>query len=82
MVSTIHGVMDLFLKRYGANICIDPGYSVISGSQATKLARQVLRLAILEEGGDSSLLETFPFNKLTSLMRKLDAAYGENSTLR
>jgi ATP-dependent helicase/nuclease subunit A len=78
MVSTIHGVMDLFLKRYGANICVDPGYSVISGAQATKLARQVLRLSLLEEGGDSALLETFPFNRLTTLVRKLDAMYGED----
>ncbi|RYZ63573.1 MAG: hypothetical protein EOP05_23330, partial [Proteobacteria bacterium] len=78
MVSTIHGVMDLFLKRYGASICVDPGYTVITGAQATKLARQVLRHSILEEGGDSSLLETFPFNKLAILMRRLDAMYGEN----
>lgn len=78
MVSTIHGVMDLFLKRYGASICVDPGYTVISGAQATKLARQVLRHSLLEEGGDSSLLETFPFNKLAILMRRLDAMYGEN----
>lgn len=82
MVSTIHGVMDLFLKRYGANICVDPGYSVISGVEATKLSRQILRHALLEEGGDSALLETFPFNKLAVLARKLDAMYGENPDAR
>ncbi len=78
MVSTIHGVMDLFLKRYGANLDIDPGYSVISGSQALKLARQVLRQLVLEEGGDGDVLERLPFNQLTKLMRRLSATYGEN----
>jgi ATP-dependent helicase/nuclease subunit A len=78
MVSTIHGVMDLFLKRYGANLDLDPGSTVISGSQATKLARQVLRQSILEEGGDADLLETLPFNQVTKLMRRLDATYGED----
>jgi ATP-dependent helicase/nuclease subunit A len=78
MVSTIHGVMDLFLKRYGANLAIDPGYSVISGVQALKLARQVLRQLILEEGGDGELLERLPFNQLTKIMRRLDATFGEN----
>jgi ATP-dependent helicase/nuclease subunit A len=78
MVSTIHGVMDLFLKRYGSNIDLDPGSTVISGAQASKLARQVLRHAVLAEGGDADLLETLPFNQLAKLMRKLAAAYGEN----
>lgn len=82
MVSTIHGVMDLFLKRYGANICVDPGYAVVTGAQATKLARQILRHSILEEGGDSGLLETFSFNLLTTLMRNLDSVYNQDPKAR
>ncbi|MES2965693.1 MAG: UvrD-helicase domain-containing protein, partial [Bdellovibrionota bacterium] len=78
MVSTIHGVMDLYLKRYGAHICIDPGYKVITGLQATKLARQILRQAVLTDD-DAVLLETYPFNALTGLVRKLDGAWGENA---
>lgn len=81
MVSTIHGVMDLYLKRYGAHICIDPGYKVITGLQATKLARQILRQAILTDV-DAILLETYPFNALTALVRRLDAAWGENAEAR
>lgn len=78
MVSTIHGVMDLFLKRYGATLEMDPGYSVISSAQALRLARQILRQAILADGGDADLLETLPFNQVVKLMRRLDATYGEN----
>lgn len=78
MVSTIHGVMDLFLKRYGSQLDLDPGYTVISGSQATKIARQVLRHVLLSEGGEADLLETIPFNRLTGLVRQLDQTYGED----
>jgi ATP-dependent helicase/nuclease subunit A len=78
VVSTIHGVMDLFLKRYGSNVDLDPGSTVISGAQASKLARQVLRQAVLAEGGDADLLETLPFNQLVKLMRRLANAYGED----
>ena len=79
MVSTIHGVMDLFLKRYGAELDLDPGYTVISGSQASKIARQVLRRILLDDGGaDAELLETIAFNRLTGLVRQLDQTYGED----
>ena len=82
MVSTIHGVMDLFLKRYGSHLDLDPGYTVVSGSQAIKLARQVLREVILDvetsDKADADLLETLPFNTLTKLMRSLDATYAED----
>lgn len=78
VVSTIHGIMDLYLKRYGANICVDPGYTVVSGQQATKLTRQILRQVLLQEGGASDLLETFPFNRLAQLVRKIDSVLAEN----
>ena len=85
MVSTIHGVMDLYLKRYGAKICVDPGYTVVSGPEATKLARQVLRTVVLsakegERKARGDLLEAFPFNALTTLVRKLDAMWAEHES--
>jgi ATP-dependent helicase/nuclease subunit A len=71
VVSTIHGVMDLYLKRYGANICVDPGYTVVSSYQSGRLARQVLREVLFGEG-KSELLESFQFNLLTTMVRRLD----------
>jgi ATP-dependent helicase/nuclease subunit A len=78
VVSTIHGVMDLYLKRYGANICIDPGYRVIGAPEASKLSRQILRQILLDESQPTDLLEAFPFNKLASLVRKIDVVLAEN----
>ena len=87
VVSTIHGVMDLYLKRYGGNICIDPGYRIVGSAEAGKLARQSMRQVLFnnmsggELGGSensASLLESFQFNKLVSLARRLDRLWSEN----
>jgi ATP-dependent helicase/nuclease subunit A len=78
VVSTIHGVMDLFLKRYGGIINMDPGYTVIGSGEASKLARQTLRQVILRDDATTSLLEKFPFNRLVSLVRRLDSLLMEN----
>jgi ATP-dependent helicase/nuclease subunit A len=82
VVSTIHGVMDLYLKRYGANICIDPGYKIVAGPEASKLARQTLRQILLGEESSADLLESFPFNRLVALARRLDRLWFENPEAR
>jgi ATP-dependent helicase/nuclease subunit A len=78
VVSTIHGVMDLYLKRYGGNICIDPGYRIVGAAEAGKIARQTLRQILFGKDGSANLLESFPFNKLVSLARRLDRLWAEN----
>ena len=78
VVSTIHGVMDLYLKRYGANLCVDPGYKIIGASEASKIARQVLRQIVLGNQEFSHLLESYQFNRIVSLVRKLDSLRYEN----
>ncbi len=78
VVSTIHGIMDLYLKRYGANICIDPSYKIIGGPEAGKIARQTMRQILLGDESMSDLLESYPFNRVVSLARKLDSLYNEN----
>jgi ATP-dependent helicase/nuclease subunit A len=69
MVSTIHGVLDLYLKRYGAGVCIDPNYSVISNLEAEKLARQALREVLFTHAHLQILLQDFDFAKLVRLVR-------------
>ena len=44
-ISTIHGVMDLFLKRYGLTIGLDPSYSLISESEAHRFAKKYIKYA-------------------------------------
>lgn len=82
VVSTIHGIMDMYLKRYGANICVDPSYRVVGAPEAAKLARQTLRQVLFADGQPSDLLEAFPFNSLVGLVRRVDAIVAENPDAR
>ena len=82
VVSTIHGVMDLFLKRYGGKIGIDPSYSVIGPAEAGKLARLVLRDTLLKSDEARACLESFSFNRLVGLFRRLERLILENPDVR
>ncbi|HVK59960.1 MAG TPA: UvrD-helicase domain-containing protein [Bdellovibrionales bacterium] len=76
-VSTIHGVLDLYLKRYGARLGLDPSYKVIGPAQALKLAKQVMRDVLFETKGDD-LLETIAFTRLVSIARFLDGVWSQD----
>ena len=78
VISTIHGVMDLFLKRYGTHLGVDPGYKIIGATEAGKVARQILRGIVLGDAKLSDLLESMPFNRLCSLVRRIDGLLIEN----
>ena len=71
-VSTIHGVLDSFLKRHGSEMGVDPGYRLASASEATRIARRVLRDALFEDPERAELLERHAFDRLTKLARRID----------
>jgi ATP-dependent helicase/nuclease subunit A len=54
-ISTIHGILDQFLRQYGGAIELDPSFSVINSSRASQLARQVIRKILLNHSSKESL---------------------------
>ncbi len=72
VVSTIHGVLDIYMKRYGGNICIDPGYSILSSTEADRLSRQVVRQLLVGSDEYQNLLELYGFDRLVFCLRKFD----------
>ncbi len=70
VVSTIHGVLDLYLKRYGGNVNLDPGYTVMGISEVERVARQVLRQIIVGNEKYQPLLEVYGFSRLVQLACK------------
>ena len=72
VVSTIHGVLDLYLKRHGSVLGVDPGYKVIGDGDASRTARRVLRDLLFADPDCGELLERFNFNRLSELARRLD----------
>lgn len=69
-VSTIHGVLEIYLKRFGAPLAIDPNFIVLNRTEAAKLSRKALREVLFKTLNHQELLETFDFKKLTHLCRQ------------
>ncbi len=83
-ISTIHGVLAIFLRRLGHWLDIDSGFKVLDETSAARIARSVLReilvgdnefqvpfkSASLSEGQSyEELLEDFTFNQLCEIVR-------------
>jgi ATP-dependent helicase/nuclease subunit A len=67
-ISTIHGVLSVFLARYGATIGLTPDYKIMSESEIRKNARKIIRKHILEEPALQELLEQYDFSSLESAL--------------
>lgn len=67
-ISTIHGVLSLFLRRYGRLAGLDPGFSIISDLQARTQLRRLLRQKIFERPEFGLLLEEYRVNELLTIL--------------
>ncbi|MNJ99730.1 ATP-dependent helicase/nuclease subunit A [compost metagenome] len=67
-ISTIHGVLSLFLARYGSMIGLTPDYKILSESEIRKGARKIMRKYILENPRLQELLEEYEFSALESAL--------------
>lgn len=67
-ISTIHGVLSLFLGRYGSTIGLTPDYKILSESEVRKGARKIMRKYILENPRLQELLEEYEFSALESAL--------------
>lgn len=63
-ISTIHGVLSLFLSRYGSAISLTPDYKIMSESEIRKNARKIMRRYLLEDPELQELLEEYDFQVL------------------
>ncbi|MGZ3779390.1 MAG: UvrD-helicase domain-containing protein [Pseudobdellovibrionaceae bacterium] len=69
-ISTIHGVLSLFLSRYGSSIGLTPDYKIMSESEVRKSARKVMRRYLLEDPQYQELLEEYDFQTLEQILLK------------
>lgn len=67
-ISTIHGVLSVFLRRYGRLEGLDPGFKIISDRQATLGLRKILRKRIFQKPEYSDLLEEFRVAELLKIL--------------
>lgn len=71
-ISTIHGVLQLFLKQYAQKIDLDPGFRLTDEKELFKRAKIILKKLLSKNDMAQELLEEFPFKALTALMVEHD----------
>lgn len=76
-ISTIHGVLSLFLGRYGNKIGLSSDFKLLSSPQETLMRRKILRRLVVTNSEYESLLESYSFGQLEAALQK----YYENSFL-
>lgn len=69
-ISTIHGVLSLFLSRYGSAVGLTPDYKIMSDSEIKKGARKIMRKYLLENPQLQELLEEYDFQILEGALLK------------
>ena len=72
-ISTIHGILDQYLRQYGSALMLDPSFTVINSSLASQMARQVIRRILLthdEREILQVLIDDFSFVRLEKLCRQ------------
>lgn len=74
-ISTIHGVLSLFLSRYGSSIGLTPDYKIMSDSEIRKGARKIMRKYLLENPQLQELLEEYDFQVLEGALLKYFAEH-------
>lgn len=67
-ISTIHGVLSVFLARYGASIGLTPDYRIMSDGEIRKGARKIMRKYLLEDSNLQELLEEYDFPVLENAL--------------
>lgn len=69
-ISTIHGVLSLFLRRLGHWLDIDSGFRVLDEQSADRIASVVLREILVQETTFADLLEDFTFVQLRNMVKQ------------
>ncbi len=69
-ISTIHGVLNIFLSRYGTFIGLTPDYKIIAENENQLIARKIIRNLILSDDKFQELIEEYDFNSLEEFLIK------------
>lgn len=77
-ISTIHGVLNLMLKKLGPLLDVDSGFKLVDEAQIETMARKVLRDILIQKPEALELIEIFPMHKLTKMLLAFYDAVAED----
>ena len=81
-ISTIHGLLNVFLKQVGHLAGLDSGFQIVDGAQAQHMARLALREVLLADPDGMSWLEVYGFGRLLEMCRKYEKFQLQQGTLQ
>lgn len=81
-ISTIHGLLNVFLKQVGHLSDLDSGFQIADEGEADGLARRALRDTLLQHPEGLKWFETYGFERTLWMMRRFDWAERDSGPLR
>ncbi len=80
-ISTIHGLLNIFLRQVGHLAGLDAGFQILSEGEAARLARLVLRETVLAHPEGLAWLETYGFKRTLAMLRAYERQRREAGRL-
>lgn len=81
-ISTIHGLLNVFLRQVGHLAGLDAGFQIVSETEGRHLARLALRETVIENPDALGWLEVYGFERLLQMCQRFEAATREQGELR
>ncbi len=81
-ISTIHGLLNIFLRQFGHLAGMDAGFQLVGGGESNTMARLALREAMLAQPEGLRWLEAYGFDRTLAMCRRYDIASREQGGLR
>ena len=66
-ISTIHGLLNVFLRQVGHLAGLDSGFQIVSETEAVHMARLALREVVVESPTSLKWLETYGFERVLAM---------------
>ena len=81
-VSTIHGLLSVYLNRYGIHLGLDPGYQIIDAKKNSFKIKKCLRKLFIQKPEYFSLLEEKDLHTLTVIAEQYYELWSQNPEFR
>ena len=81
-VSTIHGLLSLFLRQVGHLAELDSGFQVLDERESEQLARQALREVLIDHPEGLTFFSNYGFDRILKMAKLYDSARREHGALR
>jgi ATP-dependent helicase/nuclease subunit A len=81
-ISTIHGLLNVFMRQVGHLAGLDAGFQLVSEAEGFHLARIALRETILANSDGMRWLEIYGFERVLGMCRRYEVLRREQTALR